>query len=200
MGDGLPLKRTSVGTSHFGHTPPVLELIQPVLCPYSGETSPADATLYYHILSLPCLHFLGEISAVHKGERTVDVLFKDGDRDANVPMHLVKRYMYGDSCDQTLQREELADMCGMNVARSSRRKGKTYLSPRIWASRVCRLLPHPTIMCLSPIGSSSPAPGRRREVGACWLGWWRTPSHCCIDLPVERLEFVAKRFPFQKKV
>ena len=128
MGDGLPLKRTSVGTSHFGHTPPVLELIQPVLCPYSGETSPADATLYYHILSLPCLHFLGEISAIHKGERTVDVLFKDGDRDANVPMHLVKRYMYGDSCDQTLQREELADMCGMNVARSSRRKGKTYLS------------------------------------------------------------------------
>ena len=73
MGDGLPLKRTSVGTSHFGHTPPALELLQPVLCPYAGERSPADATPYYHSLSLPCRRFLGKISAVHKGERTVCV-------------------------------------------------------------------------------------------------------------------------------
>ena len=43
--------------------------------------------MYYHCLSLPCRRFLGEISAVDKGERTVDVLFKDGDRDANVPMY-----------------------------------------------------------------------------------------------------------------
>ena len=84
MGDGLPLKRTSVCTSHFGHTPPVLELLQPVLCPYAGERSPADATPYYHSLSLPCRRFLGELSAVDKDARTMDVLFKDGDRAANV--------------------------------------------------------------------------------------------------------------------
>ena len=84
MGDGLPVKRTSVGTVNFGHTSPNLELLQPVMCPYAGDVLPAEATLYYHSLSLPCRRFLGELSAVDKDARTMDVLFKDGDRAANV--------------------------------------------------------------------------------------------------------------------
>ena len=127
MGDGLPVKTTSVGTVNFGHTSPNLELLQPVMCPYAGDVLPAEATLYYHSLSLPARRFLGEISAIHKEERTVDVLFKDGDRTADVTMHLVKRYMYGDSCDETLEREELTVTPGL-VLKHRRCKDKTYLS------------------------------------------------------------------------
>ena len=89
---------------------------------------PAEATIYYHSLSLPARRFLGEVSAIHKERRTVDVQFKDGDHAADVPMHLVKRYMYGDSCDEALEREELAGTPGLRVSRRTKCLGKTYLS------------------------------------------------------------------------
>ncbi len=44
MGDGLSVKRTSVGTVNFGYTPPIFELLQSVLCPYAGDV---DETMYY---------------------------------------------------------------------------------------------------------------------------------------------------------
>ena len=68
----LPVKWTCVGMVHFGMTAPNLELLQPVMCPYAGDVLPAEATLYYHSLSLPARRFLGEISAIHKEERTVN--------------------------------------------------------------------------------------------------------------------------------
>ena len=49
--------------------------------------------------------------------------------------------MYGDSCDQALQRKELAGMPGLNVARSSRRKGKTYLSENMGMYVLCMYAP-----------------------------------------------------------
>ena len=83
------------------------------MCPYAGDVLPTEATLYYHGLSLPTRRLLDEISVMDKEERTVDVLFKDGDRTVDVTMRLLKRYMYGDSCDETLDREELPDMPGL---------------------------------------------------------------------------------------
>ena len=71
-GTVLPVNRTSVGTVHFGMTGPNLELLQPVMCPYAGNVLPVAAKLYYDSLSLPTHRFLGEISAIHKEERTVE--------------------------------------------------------------------------------------------------------------------------------
>jgi hypothetical protein len=54
------------------------------------------------------------------------VVFKDGDWVVDVLIRLMNRFMYGDSCDETLKREEFEDTPGL-VLRHSRCKGKTYL-------------------------------------------------------------------------
>ena len=87
-----------------------------------------EVTIYYHSLSLPARHFLGEVSAIHKERKTVDVQFKDGDHFTDVSIHLVKRYIYGDSCDEALDGEELTDTPGLHVSRCAKCAGKTYLS------------------------------------------------------------------------
>ena len=91
----LPVKRTCVGMVHFGMTAPNLELLQPVMCPYAGDVLPAEATLCCHSLSLAASRLLGEVSAIHKEERTVDVVRcsvlrrRSGCRRAHAPCEAV---------------------------------------------------------------------------------------------------------------
>ncbi len=84
-------------------------------------------------------------------------------------MHLVKRYMYGDSCDEALEREELAGTPGLVLKRSSR-KGKTYLSKNMGIKSMADAVASDGVpLAERKRGSSSPAVGPLRGMDTLCL-------------------------------
>jgi hypothetical protein len=75
----------------------------------------------------------GEITAISKERRTVNIAFKDGDWADDVPMEVVKRIMYGDSCLQALLREEEAAEPGTPIPRTL---GRTYVGDNLGITRM----------------------------------------------------------------
>jgi hypothetical protein len=110
-----------------------LEVLQYVMAPYAGAVTPEQAQEYYALWKAPMQRYPGEITAFSKERRTVNIRFKDGDCADAVPMKVVKRALFGDSCEEALLREEQAAEAGAPIPRP---RGRTYMDDNLGITRM----------------------------------------------------------------
>ena len=133
MEEGLSDTRARVASARLGHSHRNLEVLQYVMAPYAGATTPEQAQEYYALWKAPMRRYAGEITAFSKERHTVNIRFKDGDCADEVPMKVVKRVMFGDSCEQALLREEQAEEPGAPIPRP---RGRTYMGDNLGITRM----------------------------------------------------------------
>jgi len=133
MEEGLPDTRTRVTTARLGHSRENLEVLQCVMAPWAGATTPEQAQEYYALWKAPMQRYSGQITAFSKERRTVDIRFKDGVCADEVPMKVVKRVLFGDSCLESLLREEQESEPVVPVPRP---RGRTYMGDNLGITRM----------------------------------------------------------------
>jgi hypothetical protein len=133
MEEGLPDTRARVASVRLGHSHTNLEVLQYVVAPYAGVVTSEQAQEYYALWKAPMQRYPGEITALSKERRTVNIRFKDGDCAHEVPMKVVKRALFGDSCLEALLREEQESEPGAPV---SRPRGRTYMGDNLGITRM----------------------------------------------------------------
>jgi hypothetical protein len=133
MEEGLSDTRARVMCARLGHTRPNLEVLQCVMAPWAVATTPEQAQEYYALWKAPMQRYPGQITAFSKERRTVNIRFKDGVCADEVPMEVVKRVLFGDSCLEALLREEQESEPFSSVPRA---RGRTYMGDMLGITRM----------------------------------------------------------------